>query len=315
MHQLHVDRRAERRTEPDLLAQLLADPQTCVMLCDASGKVLVAEDGHLPTLGAEQRQLLDLSSLTYLGEVGDIPWLGSWQVSGGPESQLVVGNSGEAPTQGQQAPAFVTMQHAAQTLEPWEVELALPALALAAWHSEFRFCGRCGAPTHPEQAGWVQACEQGHLTFPRTDPAVIMPVMTPDDERLLLAHGARWQPGRFSVLAGFVEAGESAEQAVAREVAEEAGLVVDHVEVVGSQSWPFPRSLMLAYRARLAEGSTEIRVDGEEVTEAHFFTRAELHDAVASGEITLPSRFSIARRLIEAWWGGELPDGPSGLWS
>lgn len=299
MSELLVDRRAERRTEAGLLASLLNDPQTRLLICDPKGRLLLDDEGRLPQISPEMRQSLSESALAYLGELDGLSWLATW------EGEL----SGKLPL------GVVTIQEAAQSLTPAEVELTLPALAFAAWHSEFRFCGRCGAPTHPEQAGWVQACEQGHLTFPRTDPAVIMPVTTPDDERLLLAHGARWQPGRFSLLAGFVEAGESAEQAVAREVAEEAGLVVDHVEAVGSQSWPFPRSLMLAYRARLAEGSTEIRVDGEEVTEARFFTRAELHDAVASGEITLPSRFSIARRLIEAWWGGELPDGPSGPWS
>lgn len=299
MSELLVDRRAERRAEAGLLASLLNDPQTRLLICDPKGRLLLDDEGRLPQISPEMRQSLSESALAYLGELDGLSWLATW------EGEL----SGKLPL------GVVTIQEAAQSLTPAEVDLALPALALAAWHNEFRFCGRCGGLTHPEQAGWVQACEQGHLTFPRTDPAVIMTVTTPDDEQLLLAHGARWQPGRFSVLAGFVEAGESAEQAVAREVAEEVGLVVDHVEAVGSQSWPFPRSLMLAYRARLAEGSTEIRVDGEEVTEARFFTRAELHDAVASGEITLSSRFSIARRMIEVWWGGELPDGPSGPWS
>lgn len=299
MSELLVDRRAERRAEAGLLASLLNDPQTRLLICDPKGRLLLDDEGRLPQISPEMRQSLSESAMAYLGELDSLSWLATW------EGEL----SGKLPL------GVVTIQEAAQSLTPAEVELALPALALAAWHNEFRFCGRCGAPTHPDQAGWVQACEQGHLTFPRTDPAVIMTVTTPDDECLLLAHGARWQPGRFSVLAGFVEAGESAEQAVVREVAEEAGLVVEHVEAVCSQSWPFPRSLMLAYRARLAPGSTEICVDGEEVTQARFFTRAELHDAVASGEITLPSRFSIARQLIEAWWGGPLPDGPAGPWS
>lgn len=299
MPEPHADRRADRRTEAGLRNRLIKDPQTQVVCVDPSGSILVDAEGRLAQLPFKQRRNLPATAVAYLGELDGVSWLATWQA--------------ELPKQA--GHAVVTMQEAAQSLTPAEVELALPALALAAWHSECRFCGRCGAPTYPEQAGWVQACEHGHLTFPRTDPAVIMPVTTPDNERLLLAHGARWQPGRFSVLAGFVEAGESAEQAVVREVAEEAGLVVEHVEALGSQSWPFPRSLMLAYRARLAPESTTIRVDGEEVTQARFFTRAELQDAVSSGEITLPSRFSIARRLIEGWWGGELLDAPQGPWS
>ena len=137
--------------------------------------------------------------------------------------------------------------------------------------------------------------------FPRLDPAVIMLVTDPED-RCLLARNAMWPEKRVSILAGFVEPGESAEQAVAREVCEETGITVGDVRYVGSQPWPMPHSLMLGFRAS-ATGSLEIRVDSEEIVEAHWFSRDELRAAVASGEIRLPPPPSIAHRIIGSWYG------------
>lgn len=186
----------------------------------------------------------------------------------------------------------------------WEVELATAAVALAAWHARSRFCTRCGARTAPIQAGWAQRCTGcADVSFPRTDPAVIMAV-TDAADRLVLVHGAAWEPGRYSTVAGFVEAGESAEAAVAREVAEETGLRVDSVEPVRTQPWPFPRSLMLAYRARLADVAITPRADGEEVTDVLLLTRSELAQAVARGRVVLPGPASVAAWLIEDWFGG-----------
>ena len=182
--------------------------------------------------------------------------------------------------------------------------LAAPAVALAAWHARAGHCPRCGARTRPVQAGWARRCTGcAALNFPRTDPAVIMSV-TDDADRLLLVHGSRWDAGRYSVVAGFVEAGECAEAAVVREVAEETGLRVARVEHVATQPWPFPRSLMLGYRARLADGERLPRPDGDEVTDAVMLSRAELARAVAAGRIVLPGPTSIARMLIEDWYGG-----------
>ena len=145
----------------------------------------------------------------------------------------------------------------------------------------------------------------GALDFPRADPAVIMAV-TDDADRIVLVHGARWDPGRYSTVAGYVEAGESGEAAVVREVAEETGLRVASVELVASQPWPFPRSLMLGYRARLAPGERLARPDGEEVTDAVVLSRSELDDALAAGTVVLPGPTSIARMLIEDWYGGPI---------
>ncbi len=149
---------------------------------------------------------------------------------------------------------------------------------------------------------------QGVELYPRTDPAVIMTVVHGEgpDERLLLGHAAHWPERRFSTLAGYVEPGESLENAVRREVAEEAGVVVGDVAYRGSQPWPFPASLMLGFSARAL--TTELHVDGVELTDARWFTRAELADAVRSGEVLLPGRSSIARALVEDWFGARLAD-------
>jgi NAD+ diphosphatase len=183
--------------------------------------------------------------------------------------------------------------------------LGVTAVALAAWHSSHRCCPQCGSPTVVGHAGWVRHCTtDGVDQYPRTDPAVIMAVVDADD-RLLLGHATHWPERRYSTLAGYVEPGEGLEQAVRREVDEEVGVRVGEVAYRGSQPWPFPASLMLAFRAEAT--STEITVDGVEMSEAHWFTRAELADAVRAGDVLLPGRASIARALIEEWFGEALP--------
>jgi NAD+ diphosphatase len=183
--------------------------------------------------------------------------------------------------------------------------LGVAAVALAAWHRSHRCCPLCGTPTVVGFAGWVRHCPtDGRDQYPRTDPAVIMAVVD-DDDRLLLGHAAQWPERRFSTLAGYVEPGEGLEQAVRREVDEEVGVAVGEVTYRGSQPWPFPASIMLAFVARAT--STRITVDGVEVTQARWFTRAELAAAAESGEVLLPSRASIARALIEEWAGAPLP--------
>ena len=152
------------------------------------------------------------------------------------------------------------------------------AQALANWHAAHQFCPRCGAPTEPEQAGWIRRCTRDSSEhYPRTDPAVIMAVVD-DDDRLLLGRNAQWPEGRFSVLAGFVEPGESFEAAVAREVEEEVGIEVTDVTYLGNQPWPFPSSDMVGFRARAI--TTSLHPDTVEMAEARWFTRNEYRKAL-----------------------------------
>lgn len=153
-----------------------------------------------------------------------------------------------------------------------------------------------------EVSGWVRRCPKDKSEhYPRTDPAIIVAVVGADD-RLLLGNGATWEPNRFSTLAGFVEPGESLEQAVVREIQEEVGVRIHRADYLGSQAWPFPASLMVGYTAWTED--TEATPDGAEVARARWFTRAELQAAVLSGEVIISHRMSIARALIEDWYGG-----------
>ena len=180
------------------------------------------------------------------------------------------------------------------------------AVALANWHDTHTHCPVDGTPTVVDPGGHSTRCPvDGTEHFPRTDPAVIMLVTDPDD-RCLLARNAAWPGRRVSILAGFVDPGESAEQAVIREVAEETQIKVTNVRYVGSQPWPLPRSLMLGFRADAPAGQA-IVVDAEEIAEAYWFSRDELLAAIKARDIALPPPVSIARHIIEQWYGGPLP--------
>lgn len=169
------------------------------------------------------------------------------------------------------------------------------------WHRRHRFCGSCGAPTQSERGGHLRRCTNpacGESHFPRTDPAVIM-VVHDGGDRCVLGRQAKWPSGMHSTLAGFVEPGESLEEAVAREVEEEVGLKVRDVTYHSSQPWPFPSSLMIGFWAR-AEGEA-LRVDETEIERAAWYSRADLIASPEDERFRLPRRDSIARRLIEDW--------------
>lgn len=185
------------------------------------------------------------------------------------------------------------------------------AVALVQWHATHTHCPRCGTATEPSAAGAERRCPgDGSAHFPRVDPAMIV-LVTDEQDRALLGRQHSWAAGRFSTLAGFVEPGEAAEQAVRREVSEEASVVVDSVHLLASQPWPFPSSLMLAAEAQVL-GSPEPRPDGDELVEVRWFSRADLSGALARGEVMVPGRLSISRWLIERWYGAELPDDDAG---
>ena len=203
--------------------------------------------------------------------------------------------------------AWASLRDMGARLSARDVGLATAATALAQWHRTHQFCNSCGGATEISAAGWSRNCaaEKREL-YPRTEPAVIAAIEDKDG-RLLLGRRNEWQPGWFSTLAGFVEAGESAEAALHREVLEESGVHIDPTSIryLGSQPWPFPASLMLGYRA--VATSTNIVVDAEEMAEVCWFTRQEFIDQCTSGELKLPNPVSVAWRLIESWYGQPLP--------
>ena len=284
-----LDRAGVLRTQPEELARRWADPLTRVLDLYSGGRfVLEGDDLVLRAPGVEsaQRQVflgLDEADVAYFAVLPD---------------------GSEAPS------TSVTLREAGALLSARDVGLAVNAVALANWHATHIHCPRCGAPTVVVDGGHVRRCDDdGSQHYPRTDAAVIMAIVDADD-RLLLGRQASWPEGRFSTLAGFVEPGESLEQAVRREVVEEVGVVVGDVDYLGSQAWPFPASLMLGFTGKAL--TTELHADGVEIAEAMWVGPDELVARLRDGTLGLPPAVSIARRLIEHWYGAEL--GTEGDW-
>lgn len=190
-------------------------------------------------------------------------------------------------------------------------EVLAAAASLSAWHASSGFDARTGAPTFAIRGGWVRVTEEGRELFPRTDPAVITAVTAEigGESKILLGQARAWGKGRFSTFAGFLEGGEALETAVLREVYEECGGLVTSLKYLGSQPWPFPRSLMCGYLAEISNPD-QVEADGAEIEEICWFSRLELLDAHRSGAVQLPGPSSISRRLIEFWLGQPL--GPAG---
>lgn len=282
-----LDRGSLRRRDPGLIPALLADPSTAVL--DVYGDRLPnTGDGNRLHYRAPKESDRD-EMVVYLGAVG------------GREVLAVLRDrDDEIPADG--------LRYLGMRLHRDDVPVALTATGIGRWHAVTGFCSKCGSATQVIEAGWARHCDNcGRYHYPRTDPAVIMSVVDADD-RLLLGRGRNFASNGMSVLAGFVEPGESLETAVAREVMEEVGVSVDEVRFLGDQPWPFPSSLMVGFTCRAT--STELTLDPEEIAAARWFTRPELAAAVASGEVHLSARLSIARHLIEHWYGApiEQPD-------
>jgi NAD+ diphosphatase len=301
----HLDRDAEHRTDPSRQADFDADPDARVMLV-RDGRVLVA-DGSPTTLELRHPSTLPAASLRmYLGRTLDATTdaAGAELPAGSPVEAWVLDGAEADEVVGAEE-RWRGLRAVATLLDDRDAGLAMEAVALANWHATHAFCPACGSATEVVCAGWARRClAEDRMRFPRTDPAVIV-IVTDDDDRVLLGSNAMWEQDRFSVLAGFVEPGESLEAAVVREIAEETGLAVDRVEYLGSQPWPFPASLMLAFRARVADGAPVAPVpDGEEIVELRWFDRTELRSAL--GRVALPGETSIARWMLERWYGGPL---------
>lgn len=284
-----LDRAAHRRDDPHLLEQLLSEPATRV-LAVVDGSAEVSERDGRPGLALRSPLASDRNALAvFLGEDGE----GTAYVA-----------VDETAADNADARDLRTLRQVGVELDDRDAGLMTTALGLLNWHRAHGHCPRCGTATQPRQGGWLRRCPaDGSEHYPRTDPAVIMAVVD-DAGRLLLARGPQWAERRYSVLAGFVEPGESLEAAVAREVREEVGVRVTDVRFRGNQPWPFPSSLMLGFTARALD--TDLVLQDGEIAEARWVTREELLAELDAGTTGIPPRLSIARSLIEHWLGEAL---------
>jgi NAD+ diphosphatase len=279
------DRIADRRVDEAWLAEVWSDPATRVLV-----------------IAGTRFRLVD----------DQVPWVPPQEAPEG--TRVLLGDRGGvvhfavivAPEQADDS--WTGLRGAIRRIDEEDAALVVHAIGVAEWLYATRHCARCGGELRVEQLGHVLRCAScDREEFPRTDPAVIMVVIdgeAPHDRCLLGRHPA-WPSGQFSTLAGFVEPGESIEQAVRREVLEESGIRVGEVSYFGSQPWPLPRSLMIGCIAR-AE-STEVSVDGEEIEDARWFTRDQMRTEAEAGSLVLPGGISISRWLVEHWYGGPLP--------
>ncbi|MGH6717952.1 MAG: NAD(+) diphosphatase [Alphaproteobacteria bacterium] len=287
-----LDRAGHRRADPAWLAARLTDPASrFVPVWRARNLVTVGDPAAAVRLdGAAAAVLIaDGASAVFLGLDG-----------GAAHFALDLSHFEEDRVR--------ALAGVAEPLDLWAIGGTLPrdeaallahARALVTWHQRHRFCGVCGAPTEPREAGHVRACTDpacAALHFPRTDPAVIMLVTF--GERCLLGRQKSWADPIYSTLAGFVEPGESLEEAVAREVMEEVGVPLSEVVYHSSQPWPFPLSMMIGFTAVAA--TDHLVIDGVEIADARWLTRADIRNHAALG-FRLPRPHSIARHLIEDW--------------
>lgn len=284
---LTLDRAHALRRDTEALESLLAAPTLRVLplwqgqvLVDAAARALwLTGDAAAGLRGRAVSEVL-------LGQDGDAVWL-AMDLPGHEAPDIGTGGT------------FRPLRQLGAALPGGDAALLAYAKGMLHWHSRHRHCGVCGNPTESRAGGATRLCSTcGAEHFPRTDPAVI--VLVHDGDRCLLHRQPHWPAGMWSVLAGFVEPGESLEETVAREVHEETGVVVDSVRYLGSQPWPFPSSVMVAFAARYAGG--ELTLDRHELEDARWFSRDEI--LAFDGETRfLPRRDSIARWMVEEWLG------------
>jgi NAD+ diphosphatase len=284
-----LDRAAHERTDLDLLERARADAATRVLV-----------------LNGDQAPLADADRLHWVAPA-EAPEGAEWAFLGRLEDGPAVLSAVSARAENDPFPApagWGALRAVGGALSATDAGVFVEALSLGRWLLEAPFCPACGARTELRNAGWSRHCPScGREHFPRTDPAVIVAITSlrhPD--RLLLGSNAMWADNRFSCFAGFVEAGESLEGAVAREVREEAGVEVVDVSYRGSQAWPYPRSLMLGFLAAAAD-DTAAEADGEEILAVRWFERSEIGAGLAGdGDLLLPGPASIAHSLISDWY-------------
>lgn len=311
----NVDRGCEERAREGWLEQVWEQPEARVLWL-VGGRapvlgghlVLVRPDGELPD-GAVYlgRSAAGVEHDADGSDQETQPRVELILLVADEQPNLTEGEAGGRPVDQPEQVAWVGLRDAAAALTDRDAGVFVEAVAIANWHAGHTHCPRCGTPTAITQSGWVRVCPQDRSEhFPRTDPAIIVTV-TDRDDRVLLGNNAAWGPAMYSTLAGFVEPGESLEAAVVREVHEESNLRIHSPVYLGSQPWPFPQSLMLGYTA-VTDHPDEADADRDEVAHVRWFTREELEETVASGDITIPGAASISRALIEHWFGGPLPE-------
>ena len=298
-----IDRDAASRKIPGFLEGVMAKDSTRVVMIWRGEALLAADATTRLDLVAPQNVPGD-ALLIYLGTTTEA-------TRGIPQGTPIVAavlSDESGPRVCSDMARWVSARTMAHALDDLDSGIVVQALAMANWHQAHLFSPVTGAPTEMDQAGWTRVDQStGRDLFPRTDAAVIA-LVTDQHDRIVLGSNALWEARRYSLLAGFVEPGESLEAAVIREVFEESGLVVTNPVYVGSQPWPFPASLMVGFRADIDETSlANIRPDGTEIIDLRWFSREKL--LASLDDVLLPGRPSIARAMIEDWLGDELPEG------
>jgi NAD+ diphosphatase len=298
MAQAVLNRDADARDDAELFDKLWLEPGTRIIVL-YKGKTLI-HDGHLRLLTTEQATAGKYR--VYLGRTSVA--LGDQEVGTAVVLSVLSDNAAKAIEPDESK--WHELRRSGAGLHPRDAALFTQAVAIHNWHETHQHCPNCGAITVMQQGGWSRLCvSEDRQHFPRTDAAVIVSI-TDDQDRLLLGTQGSWEQNRWSILAGFVEAAESLEAAVIREMKEESGLLVTNPVYLASQSWPYPYSLMLGFTAELDPSNTpeDIRPDGIEIAKLRWFTRDELK--AEAKDILLPSKISIARSLIEHWLGEEI---------
>ena len=296
-----VDRDYLQRKNPNLFDELWANPKTRVLPM-FEGKILLHQNADKAVAQLKLFEVNAIASATLRVYLGRSLEASAFEPADTPIVLAVLSESSANQLE-PDASAWISLRRNGSGLTDRDAGLYAQSLSIANWHESHPRCSKCGTPTVVIDGGWVRTCAADEKEFyPRTDPAIIAAIVD-DEDRILLGSQGIWEDNRWSVLAGFVEPGESLSAAVEREIFEEAGVRVSDIEYLASQSWPFPYSLMVGFKAR-ARGKQELIPDALEIEKLRWFSREEI--AAEVHEILLPGKLSIARALIENWFGGEL---------